>query len=285
MNNTVKVVLIVLGTVVVAAGLFFAGAAYTRLRSPAGNTFWGMPMMGGRGWNEGPSGPVMGGRGWNDGPYGPMMGGRTGGRRDYHSGPMMGPGTRYGPGFTGSVKPLTIEEAGQVAQEYIADLGLADLQTGEVMIFDNHAYVVVNETSTGIGAFELLVDPISKTAYPEHGPNVMWNLKYGAINQSRMMAGGMGWMMGGAAQNANPTPSTVIAEMPVTEEQAATNAQVYLDDHLPGLAVAEQPTAFYGYYTFDFEKDGATAGMLSVNGYNGVVFVHNWHGAFVEAAE
>ena len=42
---------------------------------------------------------------------------------------------------------------------------------------------------------------------------------------------------------------------------------------------------FYGYYTLDFEKDGRIAGMLSVNGYSGQVFLHTWHGTFIEEAE
>ena len=33
------------------------------------------------------------------------------------------------------------------------------------------------------------------------------------------------------------------------------------------------------------EKDGKVAGMLSVNGYSGQVFLHTWHGAFVEESE
>jgi hypothetical protein len=54
------------------------------------------------------------------------------------------------------------------------------------MIFDNNGYVVVKEASTGIGAFELLVDPTSQIAYPEHGPNMMWNLKYSGLNHNNM---------------------------------------------------------------------------------------------------
>jgi heat shock protein HslJ len=39
---------------------------------------------------------------------------------------------------------------------------------------------------------------------------------------------------------------------------------------------------FYGYYTLDFSKDGKVSGMLSVNGYSGQVFLHTWHGSFIE---
>jgi len=38
---------------------------------------------------------------------------------------------------------------------------------------------------------------------------------------------------------------------------------------------------------FDFHtmKGGKVTGMLSVNGYNGEVFYHWWHGQFVEMKE
>lgn len=154
------------------------------------------------------------------------------------------------------------------------------------MIFDNNAYVIVKEASTGIGAFELLVDPVSKFAYPEYGPNMMWNLKYGGLNHRNMMGREnfmMGPMMGQNFFDAAPTDFS--ADMPVTEEQAVEAAQAYLDQFLPGRIVAGHATALYGYYTLDFSKDGEVAGMLSVNGYSGQVFVHNWHGTFIEESE
>jgi len=144
------------------------------------------------------------------------------------------------------------------------------------MIFDNNAYVIVEESETGLGAFELLVDPASQVAYPEYGPNMMWNLKYGGMNHGGMMSG---W-------NYQATPSAnVTAEMAVAPEQAVESAQQYLDGNYAGATAATDPMQFYGYYTLDFEKDGRIIGMLSVNGYNGRIFLHTWHGTFIEEAE
>jgi hypothetical protein len=42
---------------------------------------------------------------------------------------------------------------------------------------------------------------------------------------------------------------------------------------------------FYGYYTLDFSTNGKVVGMLSVNGYSGAVFLHTWHGTFIEELE
>jgi len=271
MNTTLKTILIVLVVLVIAGGLFFAGQAYSRWQSaPAYGGGW-LPMMRGSGSDS------------NNYGYGPMMGGRQNGY-----GTMMG--NRSGPMMSGyayaNAEPLTIDEAKRAAENYVNSLETTGLELGEVMIFDNNAYVLVKEESTGIGAFELLVDPVSKSAYPEHGPNMMWNLKYSGLNHQNMMGGGgfvMGPMMG---QNFfDPAPADVSAEMTFTAEQAAQAAQAYLDQYLPGAKVADHATAFYGYYTLDFSRDGKVAGMLSVNGYNGQVFVHNWHGIFIEESE
>ena len=106
---------------------------------------------------------------------------------------------------------------------------------------------------------------------------MVWNLKYGGLNRKGMM--------GGYGSNfTNATPSNVSADMPVTQDQAIKNAQTYLDQYLTGDIAATDPVKFYGYYTLDFSKDGKVAGMLSVNGYNGEVFLHTWHGTFVEEA-
>ncbi len=282
MNNILKVALIVVAVLAVAGGLFFAGQVYTRWQGASQYGFWGMPMMQGYGWNSNNNQPGYG--------FGPMTlapgaSAGVGGGRGY--GPMMGNrgyGYGRGNGYAQNVQPLTVEEARQAAQKYVDRLGLSDLSLGEVMIFDNNAYVVVKETSTGMGAFELLVDPTTKVAYPEYGPNMMWNLKYGGLNHSGMM-GGRGSMMGGYGQNfTNATPSNVATDMPVTQDQAIKNAQTYLDQYLSGDTAATDPVKFYGYYTLDFSKDGKVVGMLSVNGYSGEVFLHTWHGTFVEEA-
>jgi hypothetical protein len=147
--------------------------------------------------------------------------------------------------------------------------------------------VVVTEKSTGLGAFELLVDPVSRIAYPEHGPNIMWNLKYGGLNHQNMMGGrssmmgGSYGMMGGNGWSSS-IPSNVSADMTVSPEKAIQAAQAYLDANLAGTKAATDPVQFYGYYTLDFERNGVVAGMLSVNGFSGQVFLHTWHGTFIQ---
>lgn len=76
----------------------------------------------------------------------------------------------------------------------------------------------------------------------------------------------------------------LLANMPVTPDQARTLAQRWLDAYRPGLTVAEADT-FYGYYTIHTLKDNKVEGMLSVNGLTGAVWYHTWHGPFVGMQE
>jgi hypothetical protein len=246
MNKTVRNSFIVIIIAILAVGAFVAGSTVAR------TNFSGLPNMMNYGWQ--PRGNTSRGPG--------MMGG-------------------YGPGNVNAT-PLTLDQARAAAESYLAALNIPDLEITEIMIFDNNAYVVVSEKSSGMGAFELLVDPVSQVVYPEHGPNMMWNLKYGGMNHGAMM-GGRG-MMGGYGPS-TATPQEVSPEMTVTPEQAIQAAQAYLDANLSGATAADDPIPFYGYYTLDFERDGKVIGMLSVNGFTGQVFLHTWHGTFIEEQE
>lgn len=263
MNKTLSILLIVIAVLVLATGAFIAGTIYARS------------------YVYGPSG-MMNMTGNNTGP-GNMMGG-NGGMMN-----MMGGNSNN----NANLVPVTVDQARAVAEKYLANLKNDDLKIAEIMIFDNNAYVLVKEASTGLGAFELLVDSLSQTAYPEHGPNMMWNLKYGALNHQSMMgnnsgmmggSGGMMNMMSGYAWD-DTTPADISSNMTITSEQAIQIAQKYLDTNITGATTASDPTQFYGYYTLDFEKEGKAAGMLSVNGYSRQVFLHPWHGTFIEETE
>jgi hypothetical protein len=271
MNKTLSTSLIVIAILILAGSIFFFGIMYGRA-----NLY-------------GPSAALVPGQSarqfdWNNNAYGPsMMGGNDG----YGMGPgMMRGGYGWNNGTSSNFTPLTVDQAKQAAEKYIQSLNISGLEIGEVMIFDNNAYVVVKETETGLGAFELLVDPVSGVAYPEYGPNMMWNLKYGGLGHASMMNGNgmMIGMMGGFGWDVT-IPATVSIEMSVTSEQAIGYAQNYLDANISGATAATDPVQFYGYYTLDFEKDGKVIGMLSVNGYSGQVFLHTWHGTFIEEAE
>jgi hypothetical protein len=161
---------------------------------------------------------------------------------------------------------ITIDKATEIAQRYLASLNNPDLAVGDVEEYLLNFYVQYYEKSTGIGAFEMLIDKYTGNIYPEPGPNMMWNTKYG------MMGGMMGWYR---------TPT---AAMPVTVDQAKTYAQQYLNTYYPGTTVGEVKP-FYGYYHVMVQLNGQHYGMLSVNGYTGQVWYHTWHGTFIQEWE
>jgi len=190
---------------------------------------------------------------------GMMNGYGTGyGMMGYSSGFAAHCGAGYDVGY-GDTTPITIEEAKESVEKYLASVN-PDLALTEVMEFDNHFYAEVEEKSTGVHAFELLVNKYTGTIMPEMGPNMMWNNKYGH----------MSWY--------------APAQASVTEEQALKNAQAYLDRVLPATKAGDAE-AFYGYYTIHVLRDNKLYGMLSVNSYTGEVWYHNWHGAFVDILE
>lgn len=210
------------------------------------NSGWGGCGMGGYSW-----GGMMNNSG--SGNYG--MGGHGWGGSHGH---MGGWGNGNQSGTNGS--RITLDQATTVASRYLAGYG-KNLYVAEIMEFSANFYALVKESDTGRGAFELLVDPYTGTVCPEPGPNMMWNLKYGH----------MGYY--GRGDNT------------LTLKEARNLAQQALDANLPGATIEGDGISFYGYYTFDYSINGQLAGMLSVNGLNGAVWLHTWHGQFIAEKE
>lgn len=280
-KTTFVIVIIVAGIVLFAGGFFFS-----QVNAQTPQPRW---MMGN---NDTQTGPEM----MDNTPYGTgMMNGGMMGNGQYGTG-MMG-----GYGNAEDVEPLTIEAVETAVHEYLTTLEQDNLAIGEIMIFTNHAYAQIIDSDTGQGAFELLVDPITGKAYPEHGPNMMWNTVYGGVMHDSMHESGsgmMGNMMNGSMiGNGQFGPgmmdelqygammggwnSSVDTPINITTEDAITLAQEYLDTYFPGTTADETADSFPGYYTLHVLEDGEISGMLSVNAYTGQVFFHHWHGDFV----
>ncbi len=119
------------------------------------------------------------------------------------------------------------------------------------MTFDNNSYAIIIEKSTGIGAFELLVDPVSQDGLPGIWPkhdveSEIWHDEhfsgYGMMGGGGMMGGnsGSGRMMDGSGSedmmddsgsgNTTQIPD-VSADMSVSAEDAVQVAQSYLDKY------------------------------------------------------
>jgi hypothetical protein len=209
-------------------------------------------------WVHGPLGVGMMGNGYRTtgSGYGMMGNGRGMMGNGYRM--MAGPGSS---GWGGTGNRISIDQARTAAEEYVTAVN-SGLAVVEVMEFENNFYALVTETQSGRGAFELLVDPYTGSVGPEPGPNMMWNDRYGHMS------------FGGGGENR------------VTLDEARAFAQQELDSQLPGSTVHQDGASFYGYYTFDFDSpDGSIAGMLSVEGSSGAVWVHTWHGGFLSEWE
>ena len=177
---------------------------------------------------------------------------------------MNMPGGMMGSVFSGGGRDIGMDRAVKIAEDVAASYPTGGLAADEVIEFSNNYYASIREKSTGIGAFEILIDRSSGTVVREPGPDMMWNVKYS------MMRGGM---MGGFGFSGS-------GPMTVTAQQAQDIAQRWLDANQPGTS-ANPPDPFYGYYTVDFQTNGKLVGMLSVNGYSGQVWYHTWHGSFI----
>lgn len=221
-----------------------------------------LPCQTGEFDGQGAYGPGMmwgtDGETWQGGYGAGMMGGARGQGRQ---GGMIG---GYGWQAGEIADPLSIEENEAILEGFLADNGWSDqLEIAEIMIFDNHAYAQLVEIESGIGAYEVLIDAGTGSVYPEHGANMMWNLKYG------MHSAGV----------------DVSATMDISAEQAVTFAQEYLDANLAGTTADDHAVPFYGYYTLHVLQDGEIVGMLSVEGFSGEVLLHTWHGDLIEMSE
>jgi hypothetical protein len=275
MNKSIQIIIVVLAILVLGVSILWLGTSIAR--AGWGMTgYWPGSMMAGfpvaRSDSDDQSSYC------NGSGIGIMGGGMMGAYGGHSPGMMNG----YLSSGAVNVDPLSVEQVEEAIQDYLATLNNPDLVLGEVMIFENHAYAQIIESSTGIGALEVLVDPESLAVYPEPGPNMMWNLKYGMMSGSGghgMMGAGM---MSGFYRPGYSDEFEVTAEMPITPQEAVERAQDYLDRTSPGMQVEDHADRFYGYYTLHTLEDGNIVGMLSVNGYSGQVFLHTWHGELLQ---
>jgi hypothetical protein len=82
-------------------------------------------------------------------------------------------------GFSAATaQPITEADARQRLATFAAGCG-ADVHTTDVMAFGgNYSAHLVDGNGTGLG--EVLVDRYTGAVYPEPGPNMMWNRRWGA---------------------------------------------------------------------------------------------------------
>ena len=178
---------------------------------------------------------------------------------------------------------LELEVLIEKVNEYISNFD-EKLLIGDIFIYEDSAYyLTIMEEATGKGAMELLVNQYTGDIFPEYGPNMMWNLKYGMHQGTSRRMGGM-WMHSGFESriqgNYNETENNI------NSDEAQKIAEDYITGEL-GLSkdVSIEGHEFYGYYTFHIMNGDSGNGMLSVNELTGQVWFHNWHGELIEIIE
>ncbi len=193
-----------------------------------------------------------------DGYYG-MMGGV--GSYSYFSRPD-GDGEKYG-----------YEDLKEKVETYISRYK-EELSIGDIFIYeDSEYYFSIVEEDTGRGAMELLANPYTGGIFPEYGPNMMWNLKYGMHTRGGMMG----------RFYSRFSNHWVYSDNEISVKEAYDIGNRYVNVNISSEAgVSEEPHEFYGYYTFHIEENGEVLGMLSVNGFTGEVWFHDWHENLLE---
>ena len=204
---------------------------------------------------------------------------------NYFRGSMMY--DRYVQSDSDQDEVLDIDVLTERVEEYIAGYD-ENLVISDIFVFeDSEYYFSIMEEDTGMGAMELLVDQYTGNVFPEYGPNMMWNLKYGMHNNSGygMMDRGRG-MMGRGYRTPYYSYDGDFEGNTISKADAQQSAQKYLDEYMSeDYLVTDDSHEFYGYYTFHIQKDGEPSGMLSVNGLTGEVWYHDWHGTLTEIIE
>ena len=162
-----------------------------------------------------------------------------------------------------SLESYSFKEVKERTENYLGENNLKDLQIAEIMEFSENFYIEVIEKDTNIGAMELLLDKSNGNVFPEYGPNMMWNTKYGMHMRT----------------NTN-------AKMVIDEKEAILLGAEYLNGRGSDEFIGEEADGYYGYYTIHtVTKDGDIAGMLFVNSGTGHGWYHDWHGAFIGMEE
>lgn len=150
-------------------------------------------------------------------------------------------------------RPVTLDVALKNMENFTRQYG-SKTEVDDFMAFSSNYYGVVKDAASNQDIAEILIDRYSGSAYPEPGPNMMWNTRYGA---GRAQTGSSGYDLAGAKKL----------------------AEDFLNGYLPGAQIQESHS-LPGYFTFDFGRNG-TESMLSVNAYSGQIWVHTWHGLYL----
>ncbi len=197
----------------------------------------------------------------------------------------MGPGGMhgYGPWAVQQGTPtVTADQAVARARQYLGQYANPDLAAVELIEFPTVFYVVVQERSTGKGAFALLVNRVNGNVSPEMGPPMMWNVKYPGSGPGSMGSGMMGQGFGPrpGVRPIQAAPGTPPQVAPLDEAKARAALQAWATQTFPGAGIGKA-LEFPGFFTYRLVRDGKPFALVSVTAYGGQVWYAWQYGAIV----
>jgi hypothetical protein len=151
---------------------------------------------------------------------------------------------------------ITRNKAIEIINSYLAKTRNDDLYIQVIYEYNTHYEVELKEMETHRGAFELLVDKFNGRVFPEPGPNLVWNGKYGV----------------------NANYFGVQSPMSITVNEALKLVGEFVRRTSPGMRVQGDVSDYYGYYEFHVTMEDTLVLEINVNGFNGQIWVENWHG-------
>ncbi len=158
--------------------------------------------------------------------------------------------------------PITSNKAIDIIRKYLAKTNNEDLYPAHLFEYNTHFETELREKDTQRGAFELIIDKFTGRIYPETGPNLSWNNKYG-INSNYF---------------------GIQPKMTLSVVDALGVAGDFIKRTSPELKVEGDATEYYGYYEFHITQDGKLAIEANVNGFTGQLWIENWHGPLLREA-
>jgi hypothetical protein len=156
-----------------------------------------------------------------------------------------------------STPHLSMDEIIKAGNEFISNYKTG-IELVRIIETSKYFYIAFRETGSGIGAFELLADPVTGQMGFETGPSQFWNTKYGVWGSGKDMVN------------------------TVSTGQAQNNAIMFLKKENPLASLDPDPIDFHGYYSFFERQDNQIVGVLSVNGITGEVEQHDWLGKVLQ---
>jgi hypothetical protein len=183
-------------------------------------------------------------------------------------------GCAWGASGNETYVPLGLTKTKELVDAYLQHFNNPNLELKEIVVFNNNSYARIAEKSSGTNAMELIVDTETDIVLSEYGSSFTWNVMYPSIPDSKTI-GNIEFTPSGPVVNPAENP------LAISSQQAKIIAQQYLKQYKINVRLSKTVETFSGYYVIENLHWGKVVGMISINGYTGQAFRHDWHQTFI----